>query len=255
MREVQKQRRSHISYAKPTRRESHSQSGNTCSPRWSIILIMPRLPSPSGLLHQMHWARCERDTRWKFAIRPTRKQLRAADDPFIWDAAMKCAWAQLSGPLSNLDTILSLSPYYPKLRALAFSHRPNQYREETCLSSTISIERDKLLMLGCTTIIGICDCESYSYEPSRRSNQDNGENFACSTTVTRSVGGLVHFSASKKALSHASSNPLRSTFMHAACSEGNEDSLRERGAMQRCNFERAPYRHVCKIGWESKNSE
>ena len=170
-------------------------------------------------------------------------------------AAMKCALEQLSGPLSNLDTILSLSPYYPKLRALAFSHRPNQYREETCLSSTISIERDKLLMLGCTTIIGICDCESYSYEPSRRSNQDNGENFACSTTVTRSVGGLVHFSASKKALSHASSNPLRSTFMHAACSEGNEDSLRERGAMQRCNFERAPYRHVCKIGWESKNSE
>ena len=57
----------------------------------------------------MHWARCEKDTRWKFAIRPTRKQLRAAD-PLIWDAAMKCALEQLSGPLSNLDTILSLSP-------------------------------------------------------------------------------------------------------------------------------------------------
>ena len=50
MREVQKQRRSHISYAaKPTRRESHSQSGNTCSPRWSIILIMPHPQWPTAL--------------------------------------------------------------------------------------------------------------------------------------------------------------------------------------------------------------
>ena len=61
----------------------------------------------------MHWARCEKDTRWKFAIRPTRKQLRAAD-PFIWYAAMKCALEQLSGPPSNLDTILSL-PLLPQI--------------------------------------------------------------------------------------------------------------------------------------------
>ena len=107
-------------------------------------------------LRRMHCALRlrDRDTRWKFAIRPTRKQLRAAD-PFIWDATMKCALEWLSGhPL--ISSRSSLSPYYPKLRALAFSHRRNQNREATCLSSTISIEQSKLLMLGYTTIIGIC---------------------------------------------------------------------------------------------------